>query len=123
MITYYYNEKTDILEVKYQGRVDVTELIDYGDQISMDQNLPGKLKVLTDVSEAEYAVDQEELPQLLEALKRHVSRFDYIKAAFIQSKPYETAVSYLLEDENRLNNYFHKVFSKRDAAVRWLLGR
>jgi hypothetical protein len=52
---------------------------------------------------------------LLSSTKKHVSAFEYIKAAFIQVNPKETA--YYLHTKQ---NYYRGVFSTHNAAINWI---
>ncbi len=121
MITSEFNKESGILEVYYSGNISVSDLIEFGNLIYTDQSLPRKLLVLTDVTEASYILEINEFEEVITHLKKHLSAFDYIKVAFIQAKPKETAYSMLLSEENPLNNYFRGVFSTHDAAITWLL--
>lgn len=123
MITSEFNKESGILEVHYSGNISVSDLIEFGNTVYADQNLPRKLLILTDVKKANYLFRVEDFEEIINNLKKHLSVFDYIKVALVQSKPKETAFSMLLSEKNPLNNYIRKVFSTRDAAISWLLSR
>ncbi|NJO89716.1 MAG: hypothetical protein HC831_12780 [Chloroflexia bacterium] len=120
MIKYEFDSKSGILEIFYTGKIQLTDLIEFGNSIYTDNKLPRKLLMLTDVTNAEYEIEVEEFTELIEHLKKHVSAFEYIKAAFIQSKPKETAYSMILSNKNPIHNYYRAVFSTRAAAMEWL---
>ena len=121
MIRYEYNRPLGILEVTYEGKINVEQLADYGIRISNDETIPRELKLITDASKAEYEISVNDMPKVLEALVNHVKNFVYIKAAFIQTKPKETALSLIFEKAYDLSNYHHKIFATKDAAIEWLL--
>lgn len=121
MITSEFNKETGILEVHYSGNISVSDLIEFGNTVYADQNLPRKLLILTDVKKANYLFRVGDFEEIFNNLKKHLSAFDYIKVAFIQAKPKETAYSILLSEKNPVKNYIRKVFSTRDAAISWLL--
>jgi hypothetical protein len=121
MITSEFNFKIGILEVVYSGNIILPDLIEFGDKIFSDQSLPRQLLILTDVTNATYHLSNEDFETVLKNIKKHLSAFEYIKGAFIQAKPRETAYSMLLSEKNPVKNYMRGVFSTRDAAEKWLL--
>lgn len=121
MITFEYNSKPGILEVIYSGEINLEELNNYGEQLYKDKSLPRRLKILTDVSNGCYIISPSEFPELKRNLEIHLSAYEHIKAAFVHSKPKETAYSLIISQENSIPNYERKVFSTMSAARRWLL--
>ncbi len=113
--------KLDILEVRYLGKLGCKELTEFGESLSRNKMIPRELKILTDVREGEYDFSERELPVVLDALKIQLKAFTFIKAAFVQTRPKETAMSMITEQRNTIPNYYHKVFSTPDAAMKWLL--
>lgn len=120
MITFQFNKTLDILEVTYSGKIEFSDLIEFGNKMYSDKTLPRKLKILTDVTKAEYVLKYSEFSGLVSALQRHVSAYDSVYAAFIQNKPKETAYSMILELEANIPNYHHAVFATAEAAIEWL---
>lgn len=121
MITFKYDQEQGILEVKYSGQITIEELNNYGEQIYKDKSLPRRLKILTDVSDGYYNINPSEFPELNKNLEIHLSVYEHIKAAFVHSKPRETAYALIISQENSIANYERKVFSTMSAARRWLL--
>jgi hypothetical protein len=121
MITSKFNTEKGILEVYYTGDIQFRDLIEFGNRIYTDTTLPRKLRMLTDVTHANYKIKINEFPGIIENLKMHLTAFEYIRAAFIQAKPKETAYSMLLTSQNPVKNYYHQVFSTREAALEWLI--
>ncbi len=121
MIKYEFNPDLEILEVQYEDIITVDDLIDYGNKICNDAGLPRKLKILTDVTRGQYSIDVDDMPLAIKALKKHIQHFEFIKAAFIQNKPRETAFSMLLETDTDFKNYVHRIFAERKIALQWLL--
>ena len=121
MITFKHNREQGILEVKYSGQINMEELINYGEQIFENKSLPRRLKILTDVSDGYYNINPSEFPELKEKLEIHLSVYEHIKAAFVHSKPRETAYALIISEENSIPNYERRVFSTMSAARRWLM--
>jgi hypothetical protein len=108
------------LEVEYKGAIFADEIIRFWDHLHVDQRLPRQLRVLTDASQAEYHIQTSDFPGILQAMRVHLKAYEWIKAAFIQTKPKETAFSIYLENNAIIDNYFHAVFSDRETAMNWL---
>ena len=121
MIDYKFNEELQILEVIYEGSIRISDLMNYGNSIFSDESLPRDLRILTDAKKASYILLPEEIPQVIKMTLQHIKPYNKVKAAFIQSKPIETALSLLLELEFQSGKYKHSVFSSRQAALHWLL--
>ncbi len=123
MITFQLNNDLNILEVTYSGKIEFTDLVEFGNKMYSDNTLPRILKILTDVTKAEYVLKHSEFKDLISALQKHVSTYNSVHAAFIQNKPKETAYSMILELEAKIPNYHHAVFSTRESAINWLLNQ
>ncbi|MBC7197321.1 MAG: hypothetical protein H5U39_08725 [Deferribacterales bacterium] len=54
MITHSFNETLQILEVKYEGCITLEDLMEFGNWVATNKELPRELKILTDASESEY---------------------------------------------------------------------
>lgn len=121
MIRFKYNQELEMLEVTYSGQITLQELIDFGEQVYKDSSLPRNLKILTDVTKANYEISPDELSELKRNLEKHISTFDSVKAAYVHSKPKETAYAYIISEENTIPNYERNVFSSVQAARSWLL--
>ncbi len=121
MITSRYNSEIGVLEVRYKGKLGYTELKGFGDSLMTNLSIPRELKILTDVRDGEYDLRENELQLVLNALQLQMSSFKFIKAAFIHTRPKETAISLISEERNTIPNYYHRVFSTRQAALTWLL--
>lgn len=121
MIEYNLQTRTGLLEVAYRGRITANDLNAYGDRLAGDSELPRRLRILTDATEAEYSVTPQEIAEIEVKLREHMRRFECIRAAFIQSRPRETALSMLLERKSETTSYEHAVFSTREAAYEWVM--
>jgi hypothetical protein len=122
MIYSKFNDELQILEVFYEGEITLNDLAEYGNNVCLDTSLPRNLRILTDATKASYnKLDPGQIPAVIELTKENIKPFQRVKAAFIQSKPIETALSHLLELEFDSDKYHHSVFSTRKAALDWLL--
>jgi hypothetical protein len=124
MITYHFNKELNIVESTYSGKIFIQDLLEYGEKIAIDPDLPRDvLRIFTNVSRAEYEIAHVDYPQLVDALRSHVKSFNLVKAAFLQETPRQTALSMLFGMEMSIPHYFHKVFSEKEPAIEWLLAQ
>ncbi len=121
MISSHYNTDLGILEVRYTGRLGYTELKNFHDRLTHDQDIPRELRILTDARDGEYEITEKDVALVLEDIHLQMKSFTYIKAAYIHTKPRETAISLITGEKNTVPNYFHKVFSTQEAALNWLI--
>jgi hypothetical protein len=121
VIKIFFNNEFLILEVEFIGEIHFTDLFEYGEMIRQDKDLPRDLKILTDATHAIYKLSPEEIALMLYDLKKQIKPYHSVKTAVIQDKPFETAISMLVDVDLNIPDYMHKVFSTREAAMDWLL--
>lgn len=121
MIAMSFNEELDILEIVYNGDIDFDDLINLGEKIRDNSHLPRSLKMLTDASKANYIFPPDKIPQMAEIIKSHIGSYSRVKAAFVQVRPTETAMSIVMNNENNSDKYVRRVFCLRETAIQWLL--
>ena len=120
-IVYYYNFELQILEVTYDGVISIEDLMEFGNKIMKDKTLPLNLKVLTDATKAVYNFTEDDLTEIAIAFKKNTSHFKSFRGAFIYEEPLGLAYSILFEKKQEVDNYQHKVFSTKQAALKWLI--
>jgi hypothetical protein len=121
MINYEFNIDLQILEVYYLGDINLSDLMDYGEMVRQNNSLPRDLKILTDATTAIYKFTPAEVTILFDALVEQIKSYSTVRTAVIQHKPLETALSFLVDSQEPIESYEHKVFSTRRAALDWLL--
>jgi len=89
--------------------------------IRKDNTLPRNLKILTDATSASYNLSRSEISEMLNILINQIKPYQSVKTALIHEKPVETALSLLVDNDKPITGYEHKVFSTREAALKWLL--
>ncbi len=121
MIGMTFNETHGIVEVIYKGTIEIDDLINFGKALNKNEHLPRQLIMLTDAREAKYNFTIKEIPIIIKSMQENTKRFEFVKAAFIQIKPKETAMSTVLENKTKTSNYYHKIFYTKESALKWLL--
>ncbi len=122
MITYHFNEKDGILNVKFEGVVSTNDMLNYILDLQNDEKLPQKLKILSEATEAKFAekVGRKELLKFLEENKKSLSQREFVYDAFIVSGSFETALGMIYKELIKVPNYKFNVFSTKQAALNWL---
>jgi len=120
MIQYHFNRDLQILEVTYEGEISADDIIKHSLYIANNKELPRTLNILTDSTKARHTFSLSIIKELLQYVEKSLQNYDYIKDAFIHSKPVETAYSHIFEKEKKHINYSHRIFSTRKAALNWL---
>lgn len=121
MITFHFNSEINILEVSYQGKISMEELFEYGRKIRNNKTYPRDLKIFTDATKADYAIKEKDIHTLLRSIEKDVNDYYKVKSAMLHSSPKETAISMILEFEEKIPKYSHRIFSTREAALQWLI--
>ena len=120
MIKYFFNKDLQILEVIYEGDINTEGIFKLNQYIRDHNKLPRKLKVLIDVSNGNYKFNPNELGEIIEDANLTLKKFEFVKQAFIHSKPKETAYSILFSSGKINGNYDHNIFASKEAALQWL---
>ena len=121
MIKTFFNKDILILEVDFVGEIRFADLFEYGEKIRLDKELPRNLKILTNATQANYKLSPEEITLMQKDLKEQIKSYNSVKTAVVQDKPFETAISMLVDVDLSIPDYSHKVFSTRMAAMEWLM--
>ena len=121
MIHSKFNSEKGILKSKLVGVITLENWIDDIIEVGNDKNLPKKLLILTDATEAFFEFNESDIPDAIKIIERVVYKFEFIKEALVQNNPHVTALSMLYEIElAKFENFEYKIFSTFEAANRWL---
>ena len=121
MIHYHFNKEIQVLEVRYEGDISEEDIIKHSLFVANNKNFPRILKIITDSTNAHYTFSPTIIKKLLIYVEESLRNYEFIKDAFIHSNPIETAYSHLLEIEQNHDNYSHRIFSTKKAAIHWLI--
>lgn len=121
MRDYHYNEKTNVLETKAKGTLQINDIIKHYLDIGKSQYPSKHLKILVDCREADFEITPIEISYTVNALKKALISYESIQESILVSKPFETAIATLFKRYNtNTNNYYFKVFCTEKAAKDWL---
>lgn len=120
MRNYNYNRILEILEIKFGGVLTVEDLIDNYEKIRIDNDLPKDLKIVLNLKDSNFKIQEGEIKLLFPALKALLEKHDKIAEAIIISQLVRERVAPLFDEYEEFENYRKKLFSTKDAAIKWL---
>jgi len=122
MITKTFNNKTGILESKFEGEITIKEVTEYIISLSEDKTLPKKLKIFSDAAKGNFNenINPNDLKEIVEANYKSLAVRDFIFDAFIISSSLEMALGQLYMEFSKAENYSFNIFSTKEAAIEWL---
>ena len=120
MIERNFNENSTFLEAKFEGEVNVIQIVEYIQETKESDLYPRTLKILTDARNANMNFKAEDLGVIVDENYKSLAKYDYIIDAFVLDSPTETALSILFDELVKSNKYKFKIFSTIQAASKWL---
>ena len=120
MIITQFNHNTNILIVNFEGDVALIDIIKYIKANAENNSYPRKLKILSDATKSNTNLKYEDLSIIAEENSEAFKKFDYVIDAIVLNDPIETALAMLYKETSKNNKYKFKIFSTREAAMRWL---
>ena len=120
MIEVSFNQETGILYANYKGDISLKQIRDYIIATKENKSYPRDLKILSDGSEAIFKVLPNELGLIVEENNKSLEAYNSIVDAIVLSGPKETALSMLYQEIAKNKKYKFRIFSTREAAIKWL---
>ena len=120
MIEYKYDESEETLFITVSGTFGINQMFKAIDSFADENSLPRKLRILEDARYSNVTLTEEELQLIIERLKSHLYKFNFIRHAVIHLDPVNTAFAMLVSDRLSSRNYVLKVFSTKEYALHWL---
>ena len=120
MIIIKFDKNTGILLSTWKGDIDLNQVVNYIDSVRLNEDNPRRLKILTDSREANFILNPEDLPTIVEANIKSLKQYDTIIDAMLVANPHDTALSILYQELSAIPNYFFKIFSTPEKALEWL---
>ncbi len=120
MITAKFNPLTNTLESKFEGNVNLAEIVNYIIATKENKAYPRKLKILTDSRKAIFNFSIEDLEIIVEENYKSLENYDFIIDAIIIDGPNNTVLSMLYLELVKTNKYKFEIFATKSAALDWL---
>lgn len=115
-----YQLKDGIFTVKFTGLVLFKEIIDYLEEFRNLKDIPLNLKMLYDLSEADFNLTQPEIKKLSEKASEVTAHFNFIYTAFVVSEPKVTAYTMLFSLMVPNAKSLRELFASKENALNWL---
>lgn len=116
-----HDEELKILRVSYPGMLTKEEIIAHYDELRTNTSFHRNIRILIDCRNSTFTVKPEEVPELTEAAKKAVNKYQSVKEAMMVTDPYETVIVTLFEKGINVPHYRFKIFYTEEAALDWLL--
>lgn len=120
MIFTAFNKKTGILDSKFEGEVDLNEIVEYIRKTKENKSYPRVLKILTDATKSDMNLAFDDLEIIVTENYKSIEQYDCIIDAIVIETPKETAISMLYQELAKTGKYKFNIFSTRKAAIHWL---
>jgi len=118
MISYAYID--NILHVSLTKKVTLKDLIEFIHDFKNLENMPEKLRIFYDLTEAELVLHLDDISKLSKLAEAATGKFKAVRTAFYVTDPKVTAYTMLFSwlPEDSLTK--RENFSTREAAMEWL---
>jgi hypothetical protein len=110
-----------ILVLTVENELSTKSVIDYYCKLATNSDYPRDLKVLCFISATSYPVKPEDIYAMVGSLEKTCSKYNSLTEAFVANDPYATVITTLFSKKAKIHNYRSKVFSTKEAALKWLL--
>ncbi len=116
-----FDNNLGILVLTVENELSTESVIEYYQNVATNSDYPRDLKVLCFVSATSYPVKPEDVYAMVGSLEEACSKYHSVIEAFVAEDPYATVITTLFSKQARIQNYRSKVFSTKEAALKWLL--
>ena len=115
-----FNSTTNILETKYNGDVNLTEVVNYIIATKNNKQYPRVLKIISDARNAEFNFSIEDLNIIMEENYKSLKNYSGIIDAIIVDNPKNTVLTVLYQELAKTKKYKFEIFATKKAAITWL---
>ena len=120
MVKSEFNNKTGILESKFEGELKIQDALDYIKATKNNKTYPRDLKILTDTRQSDFNVSILDLQTITIENEKTLENYNSITEAIIVTDPNSTATSMFYKGLIRSKNFKFNLFSTKEAALEWL---
>jgi hypothetical protein len=116
-----FDDTLGILVLTIEHELSSISVIQYYHNLAINSYYPRDLRVLCFISATGYPVKPEDVIDMVASLKEACSKYTSLTEAFVAEDPYATVITTLFSKKAKISNYRSKVFSTKEAALKWLL--
>lgn len=118
MISYILDQ--NILVISFIGKINNDDIFNYLHEFSSIADLPSNLLLLYDLLNAELEVAPSDIKKISTIADSSTKKYQSVKTAFLVNDPKLTAYSTLFTNLANPNKTQRKIFSTKEAALKWL---
>lgn len=116
-----FDDTLGILVLTVENELSRKSVIEYYHNLATNSDYPRELKVLCFITATSYPVKPEDVSVMVGSLEEACSKYTSLTEAFVAEDPYATVITTLFSKQARIHNYRSKVFSTKEAGLKWLL--
>jgi hypothetical protein len=116
-----FDNNLGILVLTVENELSTQSVIDYYHNLATNSDYPRDLKVLCFITATSYPVKPEDVYAMVGSLEKTCSKYNSLTEAFVAEDPYATVITTLFSKKAKDSNYSSKVFSTKEAALKWLI--
>jgi hypothetical protein len=122
MITSKYNKELGLLETRFEGIINIPEIVSYIKSLRINNNLPNGLKIYTNAVNASFGenIDPKQIEVLVKENFLNLEHFVFIYDVFVVSGAMEMALGQLYKEFSQADNYRFNIVSTKEVAIEWL---
>jgi len=122
MITSKYNKELGLLETRFEGIINIPEIVSYIKSLRINNNLPNGLKIYTNAVNASFGenIDPKQIEVLVKENFLNLEHFVFIYDVFVVSGTMEMALGQLYKEFSQADNYRFNIVSTKEVAIEWL---
>ncbi|MEX0982829.1 MAG: hypothetical protein WD577_06905 [Bacteroidales bacterium] len=116
-----FDNSLGILILTVENQLAKQFVIDYYNGLAKNNEYPRDLRVICFVTTTNYQIRPEDIDEMVDSLKQASGNYERLTEAFVAEDPYSTVITTLFSEKAQIRNYRSKVFSTKEAALKWLL--
>lgn len=110
-----------IVYVNFKGIINIEELISFLKEFGNIEDFPMHLLLLYDLQEADLKINAKDIETISDYSELATQKYISVKTAFLVNEPKLTAYSTLFSELANPNKTQRKIFSTKEATIKWLL--
>ncbi len=108
-----------IIQACFNGETKLESFEEYF-KVLGEMELPAKIKILHDHRESTPGMNPAELEAIADLLRKHLSKFEDVRIAYVSVSPKGIAMAMLLKDQLSMLKIKTEIFSEMESAIKWL---
>ena len=116
-----FDSNLGILILTVENQLAPQFVMDYYNDLSNNKEYPRDLRVICFISTTSYKIRPEDIDEMVDSLEKASNKYKRLTEAFVAEDPYSTVITTLFSEKAQIRNYRSKVFSTKEAALKWLL--